>query len=157
MALSEVYDHLLGAGLSRTIDFGGYLTSLCTDFVALENFLHPNIALTCQIQPTTLDLDTVTALGLVVTELIANSYNHAFPGGTGIIRVSLHQNEIGNEATLVFADDGVGFVEPGNSKRQGLGLVRRLMQQVGGSATLNSQDGSEWTLKFPVPTPPTGL
>ena len=56
-----------------------------------------------------------------------------------------------NEATLVFADDGVGFIESGDSKRQGLGLVRRLMQQVGGSATLNSQHGSEWTLKFPVP------
>jgi len=73
MALSEVYDHLLGAGLSRTIDFGGYLTSLCTDYAALENSLHPNVALTCQIEPTTLDLDSVTALGLVVSELIANS------------------------------------------------------------------------------------
>ncbi len=157
MALAEVYDHLLGAGLSRTIEFGGYLSSLCKDFAALENLLHPNVALTCQIEPTTLDLDTVTALGLVVSELIANSYGHAFPNGTGTISVSLHKNDIGNEATLVFADDGVGFIEAGNSKRQGVGLVRRLMQQVGGSATLNSQDGSEWTLKFPVPTPPTGL
>ena len=41
MALSEVYDHLLGAGLSRTIDFGGYLSSLCTDFAALENSIAP--------------------------------------------------------------------------------------------------------------------
>ena len=157
MALSEVYDHLLGAGLSRTIDFGGYLSSLCTDFAALENSVHPNVALTCQIEPTILDLDSVTALGLVVSELIANSYGHAFPSGTGTISVSLHRNDSGNEATLVFADDGVGFIEAGNSKRQGVGLVRRLMQQVGGSATLSSQHGSEWTLKFPVPTPPTGL
>ena len=99
-----------------------------------------------------LDLDSVTALGLVVSELIANSYNHAFPSGSGKISVSLHRNDIGNEATLVFADDGVGFIESGDSKRQGLGMVRRLMQQVGGSAMLNSQHGSEWTLKFPVPT-----
>ena len=75
-------------------------------------------------------------LGLVVSELIANSYGHAFPSGTGTISVSLHRNDSGNEATLVFADDGVGFIEAGNSKRQGVGLVRRLMQQVGGSATL---------------------
>ena len=101
--------------------------------------MHPNVALTCQIEPTILDLDSVTALGLVVSELIANSYGHAFPSGTGTISVSLHRNDIGNEATLVFADDGVGFIEAGNSKRQGVGLVRRLMQQVGGSATLNSQ------------------
>ena len=151
MALSEVYDHLLGAGLSRTIDFGGYLSSLCTDFAELENSVHPNVALTCQIETTVLDLDSVTALGLVVSELIANSYGHAFPNGTGTISVSLHRNHSGNEATLVFADDGVGFIEAGNSKRQGVGLVRRLMQQVGGSATLRSDHGAEWTLKFPVP------
>src|ERR1700704_6405384 len=90
MALSEVYDHLLGAGLSRTIDFGGYLSSLCTDFSVLENSAHPNVALTCHIEPTVLDLDSVTALGLVVSELIANSYGHAFPGNSGTISISLH-------------------------------------------------------------------
>ena len=119
--------------------------------------MHPNVTLTCKVEPTILDLDTVTALGLVVSELIANSYGHAFPSGTGTISVSLHRNDIADEATLVFADNGVGFIEAGNSKRQGVGLVRRLMEQVGGSATLNSQHGSEWTLKFPVPKPPTGL
>jgi two-component sensor histidine kinase len=152
MALSEVYDHLLGAGLSRTIDFGGYLSSLCTEFAALETSVHPNVALICQIEPTLLDLDSVTALGLVVSELIANSYGHAFPSGAGTISVSLYRSATGNGATLVFADDGAGFIESGDSKRQGLGLVRRLMQQVGGTATLNSQHGSEWTLTFPMPT-----
>ncbi|MEJ0069358.1 MAG: hypothetical protein WDO24_12250 [Pseudomonadota bacterium] len=51
----------------------------------------------------------------------------------------------------MFADDGPGFSENGNSKRHGLGLVKRLMEQVGGSATLRSDHGTEWTLKFPVP------
>ena len=27
------------------------------------------------------DLDTVTAMGMVVAELVANSFDHAFPGG----------------------------------------------------------------------------
>ena len=37
IVLAQVYDHLLGNGLSRTIDFGGYLTSLCESFHDLED------------------------------------------------------------------------------------------------------------------------
>jgi len=42
--------------------------------------------------------------------------------------------------------------ETGDSERHGLGLVKRLMQQVGGSAELRSDDGTAWILRFPVPT-----
>jgi two-component sensor histidine kinase len=69
--------------------------------------------------------------------------------------VSLAADGPGGDATIIFADDGVGFVEMGNGTRHGLQLVRRLMEQVGGSATLCSDRGSEWTLKFPVQAMPT--
>jgi two-component sensor histidine kinase len=151
MTLAQVYDHLLGTGLSRTIDFGNYLSSLCENFRALEAVAYPKVGLTCHNEPVILDLDTVTALGLVVAELIANSYHHAFPDGTGMITVSLVCGNPNEGATLVFSDDGVGFIDSGNSKRHGLGLVRRLMEQVEGSVTLRSDHGTEWTLNFPVP------
>jgi two-component sensor histidine kinase/ActR/RegA family two-component response regulator len=155
MALAQVYDHLLGTGLSRTIDFGAYLSSLCSNFEALEGIRHPNITLRCHVEPVVLDLDSVTALGLVVTELIANSYGHAFPGGVGTISVSLALAASRDEAVVIFADDGTGFTEAGQSKRHGLGLVRRLLEQVNGSAAVTSDHGTEWTLKFPVPKVPS--
>jgi two-component sensor histidine kinase/DNA-binding response OmpR family regulator len=154
MTLAQVYDHLLGTGLSRTIDFGGYLSSLCSSFEDLEGARHHNIELTCHWEPLILDLDTVTALGLVIAELISNSYRHAFPDGTGTISVSLTGCEPGEEATITFADDGVGFSLPSESKRHGMGLVNRLMEQVDGSAELRSDHGTVWTLKFPVPRIP---
>lgn len=152
MTLAKVYDHLLGTGLSRTIDFGAYLSSLCASFGSLEDERHRNITLTCQPVPVPvmLDLDSVTALGLVISELISNSYLHAFPAGAGSIGVSMSIDQPG-EATIVFADNGTGFVVPADSKRHGLGLVKRLMQQVGGSATMSSDHGTIWTLRFPVP------
>jgi two-component sensor histidine kinase/ActR/RegA family two-component response regulator/putative methionine-R-sulfoxide reductase with GAF domain len=155
MALAQVYDHLHGAGLSRTMDFGSYLSSLCESFRSLENAQHPLVGLTCQWEPVILDLDCVTALGLVVTELIANSYTHAFPDGTGTISVSLTRGHAGDQATLIFGDDGVGFVDSDDSRRHGVGLVRRLMEQVNGSVELHSDRGTEWILKFPVPTSPS--
>jgi len=151
MTLAQVYDHLLGTGLSRTIDFGKYLSSLCSSLQAMENVHCPGVDLTCQCEPMILDLDTVTALGLVISEWISNSYAHAFPDGTGSITISMRQDEAGGVATLISRDDGVGFSERGGSKRHGLGLVKRLIEQVGGSAVLRSDHGTEWTLTFPVP------
>ena len=150
MTLAQVYDHLLGTGLSRTIDFGSYLLSLCDGFRDLGREQHPGVELICNFGPVMLDLDSVTALGLVVSELVANSYAHAFPHGTGSIKVSLAADGPGGVGTIIFADDGVGFIETGNSTRHGLQLVKRLMEQVGGSATLCTDHGTEWTLKFPV-------
>ena len=65
--------------------------------------------------------------------------------------MSLYLDEEGDGATIIFRDDGVGFAEIGSSKRHGLALVKRLMEQVGGSAILRSDHGCEWTLKFRVP------
>jgi two-component sensor histidine kinase/ActR/RegA family two-component response regulator/putative methionine-R-sulfoxide reductase with GAF domain len=151
MTLAKVYDHLLGTGLTRTIDFGSYLSSLCDSFKDMENPTHSNVELTCQWQPLMLDLDTATALGLVVTELLSNSFLHAFPQSAGSISVSLVAGGPGDEATISVVDDGVGFVQTGASKRRGLGLVQRLMQQINGSVQVSSDVGTAWTLRFPAP------
>ena len=151
MTLAKVYDHLLGAGLTRTIEFGSYLASLCESFKDMENPNHHNIALSCVWEPLMLDLDTATALGLIVAELLSNSYRHAFPNGTGTISVALRVISAGAGATIAVIDNGVGFSQTGNSNRRGLGLVKRLMQQVEGSADLHSDGCTEWTLRFPVP------
>jgi two-component sensor histidine kinase len=109
------------------------------------------VVLTCRSVPLVLDLDGVTALGLVVSELISNSYDHAFPSGKGTIDVTLSQDDTRHEATLVLNDNGVGFLEGNASKRHGLSLVRRLMQQVHGSVEHYSEHGTQWLLTFPVP------
>jgi len=151
LILARVYDHLLGTGLTRTIDFGAYLMSLCDSFRDLERTGSRDIDLTCEYKPLMLDLDTATVLGLVVAELISNSYLHAFPVGWGAIRVSLPERASGEEAEIEFADNGVGFIDVNHNKRHGIGLVRRLMEQIDGSAKLQSDGGTVWTLKFPAP------
>jgi two-component sensor histidine kinase len=66
--------------------------------------------------------------------------------------VSLSVDHSGGTGTITFVDDGVGFAEAIDGKRQGVGLVKRLIAQIGGSATLRSEHGGEWTLTFPLPT-----
>jgi two-component sensor histidine kinase/ActR/RegA family two-component response regulator len=150
MALAQVYENLLGTGLSNTIDFGKYIEALCRDTESSVGADRPNIKLSCHSMSLRLDLDTVTGLGLAVSELIANSYAHAFPGSGGSINVSVKPRE-NSEGVVVVADDGVGLVESTNTKSHGVGLVKRLMEQIGGSATFRSSQGTECTLRFPLP------
>jgi two-component sensor histidine kinase len=149
--LAQVYDHLLGAEMTRTTDFGSYVKSLCLHLAEIQGAPEGTVTLTCDSEPLILDLDVVTALGIVVAEVVTNSYDHAFPSGKGLIIVSV-QSAFGDvdAVTMIIRDDGKGFKAKAESKRHGLGLVRRLVEQVRGIASLNSENGTVWTIKIPV-------
>jgi two-component sensor histidine kinase len=150
MSLAKVYDHLLGNGLTRTIDVDRYLRSLCDslqEFQADREF-PVTLSFKGDPNPLPLDLDTVTALGIVVAETVSNAYLHAFPERTGTISVRLNKGS--PNATLCVSDDGVGFVEPVSSKRHGVGLLRRLVEQIGGTVILESGVGATWRIAFPA-------
>jgi len=148
--LAQVYDHLLGNEMTRTTDFGGYVKSLCLNLAEIQAAPNGGVTLTCDSDAIVLDLDVVTALGIVVAEVVTNSYDHAFPGGkSGSIVVSVHRDE-GVGATITISDDGTGFPAQTESKRHGLGLVRRLVEQIRGSAVVASDHGTVWTINIPV-------
>jgi two-component sensor histidine kinase len=150
ITLAEVYEQLLGTGLDRVVDLGTYLAALCDSLPGLQNQPHDGIRIRCTVDHVNVGLDTVTAMGMVVAELVANSYDHAFPGKSGTIAVTLAHTPGAETATLTVSDNGEGFTEQPGSKRHGVGLVRRLVQQVDGVATLHTNEGTTWALQFPV-------
>jgi two-component sensor histidine kinase len=151
LTLAQVYDHLLGVEMSRTTDFGTYVKSLCSNIGDIQTPT-AKVTLTCDSDVVILDLDVVTALGIVVAELVSNSYDHAFPDGKGIIDVSVRRDpRNGAMASLTIKDNGQGFEETSGNKRHGLGLVRRLAEQVRGTANVASGAGTTWTIDFPMP------
>jgi two-component sensor histidine kinase len=148
--LAQVYDHLLGSEMTRTTDFGSYIKSLCLNLAEIQAASDGSVTLTCDSDAIVLDLDVVTALGIVVAEVVTNSYDHAFPGGKrGSILVSVRRAD-GDAATITISDDGTGFLAGAESKRHGLGLVRRLVEQVRGSVVVDSARGTVWTIRIPV-------
>lgn len=155
--LSEVYEQLLGTGMGHTIDLGAYLQALCLSLPRLQQAPVDGVVLDCAVERILANLDTVTAIGMIVAELVSNSYEHAFPDGKGAIRVSLTGSEPAGEATLVVSDNGAGFVEQPGSKRHGVGLVRRLMQQVRGVVERTDGPGTQWTFRFAVSPPALAL
>jgi two-component sensor histidine kinase len=150
--LAQVYEHLLGTEMTRATDFGSYLKSLCLSLSEVQAASMGTVTLTCDTETLILDLDVVTTLGIVVAELVTNSYDHAFPNGGGAITVVVSRdNTDAGVATLIISDNGTGFLPKTGSKRHGVGLVQRLIEQVRGTFALDSNQGTVWTMKIPAP------
>lgn len=153
--LAQVYDSLLGTGLSKTIDMADYLRALCVSLPGLQTARSKAVALNFSAESVLLDLDQVTSLGMVVAEVVTNSYKHAFPDRSGTINVTLtHPHPAG--AKLTIQDDGIGYDINAKSSRHGVGLVTRLVQQIGGTMNVSSSNGTLCILEFPVPAESAG-
>lgn len=109
LALSTLYDHLLGVGMARTIDFAASLSSLCDSMGRGTGLNGGKVDLVfTATEHITLGPDRSTALGIVVNELVSNALEHAFPGSEGKVEVSLTTAGPG-KALLIIADGGKGL------------------------------------------------
>ena len=154
--LGHVYEHLLGLGLTANIDFGEYLRSLCETLADFYEAQYAGVKLTVEADDLRLDVDTTTTLGLIVNELVTNSYEHAFGDqGRGKIEVAVRHIEGESKAFLIVSDSGPGFVEQPDSNRNGLSLVRGLVKQAQGTVEVQSGSGTIWTVTLPVRTAAT--
>jgi two-component sensor histidine kinase len=150
VTLTHIYDSLLGIGLTATIDLSTYLQELCSSLPKLQDGRTGHVDLECHVESVMMPLDDVTALGMAVTELVTNSFSHAFPDEReGTIVVTLVSVDVGN-AILMIQDDGAGFDTTAATSRRGLELVRQLVEQIGGTVRVRSEVGTLWTLIFPV-------
>ncbi len=86
-------------------------------------------------------------LGLIVTELITNSYKHAFSTQPHP-QINIDILHAGHHWEMQYQDNGKGFsTHPGSSF--GLTLIEDLTRQLKGHYTLSSQDGVSYIFKFP--------
>jgi ribose transport system ATP-binding protein len=92
---------------------------------------------------------SATSLGLIVNELLANCFEHAFPNGIGKVILQLHHDE--NQVFLQVIDNGVGFEkEQFPAGTLGLSLVKTLVNRdLRGTLNIMSQMGTRITIVFP--------
>jgi PAS domain S-box-containing protein len=96
-----------------------------------------------------------STLGLIVNELITNSFKYAFPENQkGEIIINLQKIE--DQIELEYADNGIGIPEDfdwRNTKSMGLNLVKLLCEnQLDGSIEMESNNGTKFTIKFNIET-----
>jgi two-component sensor histidine kinase len=150
MAMGRVYDQLIVSDHDRFISASAYLTSLIKDIRDIYEPLHPHVHLDDSIAPIDLDIDQASVLGLIATELFANAFMHAFPKGRGTIVLRLKRNDNKVSATLSIADNGIGFDAAKASTRNGMKLIHRFVEQIGGTMEITTNEGSEFRVTFPL-------
>ncbi len=94
---------------------------------------------------TKLKMEQSIYCGLIINELVTNSFKYAFPNKEGNIFISLEkENEI---IKLIVKDDGIGYDEKNANVSLGLTLVNTLaVNQLKGNMNIDSKEGVVTTI-----------
>lgn len=102
------------------------------------------------VEPLEIDINSAISLGLILSELITNSYKYAFPDESeGEIRISLQQN--GQDLLTLVSDNGVGIPDQYWDKESssfGLKLVKSLAKKLKAELDFSSVQGTQVELKM---------
>jgi len=136
------------------VEFHAYIKKLVDAFFDTYSTEENSITTVFDIDETLLDIDTAIHCGLIVNELVSNTFKHAFPDGRGgTITIGFHRS--GPCYTLSYTDNGVGIPEGidfKNTGSLGLKLVWLLStEQLEGSIELTRGKGTKYCIDFPVP------
>ena len=135
---------------SGLIDFDEYLQLLVKE---LSSVFNSKMKVDTKIDAKNLkfDVDTAIPLGLIINEIITNSYKHAFKiDKKNSLYISIDKISK-EEYKLVIEDNGSGISEPIQIKKVkslGLTLINRLVKQLHGAVNLTNKKGTRFEITF---------
>jgi two-component sensor histidine kinase len=157
--MALIHERLYRSDDLAGIDFGDYVRNLSTFLVRSYRANSGPVALKVNANNIFLGIDSAVPCGLIINELVSNALKHAFPQtGTSTgekeneVRVELGADP-DRQVTLIVSDNGIGFpqdVDFRNTESLGMQLVTTLVNQLNGSLELDSNDGTQFTIRFPM-------
>lgn len=131
-----------------------YLATLVEQIkFVLQNKDNINIKIDLDIEAVNFDLDTTIPIGLIINELVSNSYKYAFPNNEGTIKIKIKKQHL-NKFDLLISDNGIGLPPDYRTKRNeslGLELVEMLAEQIEASIDIDNIDGAHFKFSFFYP------
>lgn len=134
-AMALIHQFLYESGDFSRIDLGEYLGRLVV--MLRETFAsdRSRVKLAVATEKVLADISLAIPCGLLVNELVANAFKHAFVGGReGEVRLTLRAPSAAQpEVALMVADDGVGLpvdLDLASVRSLGLKLARQLADQM---------------------------
>ncbi len=161
-AIAVIHEHLYQSVDLSKINFDDYVKILVNNLLRSYGVNPKSIQLHFAMQPLDLSLNTAIPCGLIINELVSNSLKYAFPiTRQGEIKISLLSQpdkleSSKNKAILTIQDNGVGLPPTMNwqaSRSLGLRIVRMLVEQLGGTLTLDRDRGTAFQIMFPLTVP----
>jgi len=149
IAMESLHGQLYKSADQSAVDMDGYLKLLISNLSTTYEGTPFAVKARVAAGSIKLNIDTANFCGIVATELVSNSIEHAFPSGQPIdISVELTR-EPDQAFVLLVSDSGVGM-EPNKIWRShsGLALVRELVEWCGGSIDLLPGRGTVVRVRF---------
>lgn len=125
---------------------GEFLNSLMS---SVQETLPFGTSVSWQADAVALPTSAATPLALMINELVTNAAKYGSKPGTPA-EVSVRLSCDGDEIAISVRDKGEGFdLTQVTSRSSGLGLVRGLLRQLGGTLTVERSGGAKCEVKFP--------
>jgi two-component sensor histidine kinase/Tfp pilus assembly protein PilF len=143
-AMSVVHEIIYKQGSFSGMSAKRYLESLVEN---LKQSL-PNDRLIIDVEAfeNELEMEQFIPIGIIINELITNSYQHAFAPINEEPRIAISLAKEGNKVQLIYKDNGVGFTKRQNESSFGMDLIETMVEQISGQITKISED--DWNTIF---------
>lgn len=107
------------------------------------------VELNLDLKPVKININQALPIGLLVNEILNNSFKHAFEGKkTGVISISLKENE-DEVVELILKDNGCGIPEIQNGKSSlGTTLISTFIKQLNAEAEISNTGGTSYHITF---------
>lgn len=143
-SMAYIHETLYQTENFSEVNLQEYLDRLCKSINTTFNPTGKKINIHVNAIGHKMEMDKAIPLGLLLNELLVNSYKHAFiDKAEGRIKVDIFKN--GNELELIVSDNGVGFkVEDQGKKRSkslGMTIIKTLARQLHAEMEIESKPG----------------
>lgn len=144
-------NRLLHDPSAQAVDVAAFLRAVAPEAAEAAG-MGERVRVQVSAQPLVLDAEQAVPFGLIATELLANAFEHGFPGDRGgMVRVTLERT--GDRAVLTVRDDGVGVpagFDVAASRSLGLTVARQFAGQLDAALTIARDEGTVSRLEMPV-------
>ena len=151
-AIAGVHRRLYTSDDVRSVEMSDYLKSLLKDLEATMNASGHSSTIRLSAERIHVPTDKAVAIGVIVTELVTNSFKYAYPGDAGgEIRVRFHESATG-AVNLTVEDDGIGWSGQGPAQGTGMGsrIVAAMARGLGSAVEYPGNNGCCVSLNFGV-------
>jgi PAS domain S-box-containing protein len=152
-SMALIHEQLYLSGNLAAIDVHQYIQRLAQQVLNSFSDGHTAVSLHTDIEHVPVNADTAIACGLIINELISNALKYAFRGReAGEIRIALARGD--DQVRLRIADNGVGLpagFDAHKTETLGLQIVRTLTEQLRGTLSIDTSNGTQITIEFSLP------
>lgn len=151
-AMALIHQKLYQNDDLSVIEMQGYIESLINSVQSVYKKGGHNISITIDAEGTELDIDRAIPFGLILNELVSNSFKYAFPESDDNGKIYIHLRKNGEQGYFEYTDNGIGLPEDTDERTHssmGLRLINRLVNQLQSKLNIDkSEEGVRFWFNF---------